>query len=152
MNRGGHLEWISANVLQTARVYWRVPVLFNINCSFSHTAPFKCSLNTEETYDANSGSCFLTPTVGNYHTIINTRYDTDVKQLLLVCFKFDFLMWCPKQWHYFFIFEGIINLHCFLSYFFCCFCVVSCLFVSHIFYPSHGVPPTKSYLHIYISK
>ena len=30
MNRGGYLEWISANVLQTARVYWRVPVLFMI--------------------------------------------------------------------------------------------------------------------------
>ena len=27
MNRGGYVEWISANVLQTARVYWRVPVL-----------------------------------------------------------------------------------------------------------------------------
>ena len=30
MNRGVYLEWISAHVLQTAREYWRVPVLFNI--------------------------------------------------------------------------------------------------------------------------
>ena len=129
--------------------------MFNINCSFSHTAPFKCSLNTEETYDANSGSCFLTPTVGNYHTIINTRYDTDMKQLHyrlaeLSWFVSNLIFSCGARSNgtIFFIFESIINLHCF----FCCFCVVSCLFVSHIFYPSHGVPPTKSYLHIYISK
>ena len=61
MNRDVYLEWISANVLQTARVFWRVLVLFFFfnpscyqvevhwstwNCSIKNSAPSGPSTRT----------------------------------------------------------------------------------------------------------
>ena len=68
MNQGGYLEWISANVLQTARVYWRVPVLLFIQRILILYICSKSTKLNEGTYVAKELQDRVVMSIGHIYT------------------------------------------------------------------------------------